>query len=247
MSRVPTKSPPKRPLQDLSVPKSPPQSRLNVESSTPHLGESSKRRKLSHDSDDVHLAPVPSLKSSTPLPNLPLLYHLALSAHRASSRHLQQSFIPPYIDTTPSPTYPPITIPDLYTSSHKPFTHDPEAPKKSLDLLILALDLLKTGLRISEISDREVAYLGYEYGIIGLKVYMTALRAEEEVSHAKAKGKEVAGRGGVESKVIMADMLEVVSRAVSFVGETEGAANELVGGCVQDPESENQETAIGGT
>jgi hypothetical protein len=85
---------------------------------------------------------------ASPILDIPLLYHLAASAHNASAHHLQQAFLPPTIS---------------------PYIRDLSAHKKCMDLLLLALDLLKLGLD-QVLSIRERAAFACEYGVVGLKV-----------------------------------------------------------------------------
>ena len=111
--------------------------------------------------------------SSTPpplVPPIPLLYHLALSAHHAVHRHLQQLFIPAEVDCDPNAGLPLITSDARATL---PFTHDPEAGLKALSLLLIALDFLRAGLASRDLSDRERVAFGLEFGVIGVKVLAT--------------------------------------------------------------------------
>jgi hypothetical protein len=106
----------------------------------------------------------PSVKRAryaSPILDIPLLYHLAASAHNASAHHLQQAFLPPTI----SPT----TTSSILLTDGSPYIRDLSAHKKCMDLLLLALDLLKLGLD-QVLSIRERAAFACEYGVVGLKV-----------------------------------------------------------------------------
>lgn len=116
-----------------------------------------------------------------PLSDAALLYHYASAAHRHSTSHLQQAFIPTDIlctlndDVDPLPLYPSQTV--LYR-------HDPSAGQKAISLLILALDFLRVGLQLS-LSPLERATFVIEYATIGIKVIEAKLAKELGVDIAK--------------------------------------------------------------
>jgi len=102
------------------------------------------------------------------IPLLPSLYHLATSAHLASSRHLQQIFVP---HTTTSPTG---DIAPIKPSLDCTFTPDPAALDKATALLVLALDALRTGLAIKSISEKERVAFSVEFGHVATKLLQAA-------------------------------------------------------------------------
>lgn len=117
------------------------------------------------------------------IPAIPLLYHLATTAHRASQSHLQQAFIPAEVTCDFNAGYPPMTIPDFTGQQPRAFQHDPQAAAKVIGLQVLALDLLKAGLGARELSDKERVAFGLEFVIIGLKLL--------NVGKVNGKGKEI--------------------------------------------------------
>lgn len=111
----------------------------------------------------------PSKKRRTqPLPDNALLYYLARSAHEAAHNHLQQAFIP----TT-------IRIPQhdcLRGSTGLPYVHDTHASSKALALLSLAADLLRLGLKRSDLSDQERAYFACELSSVLFKIVSSGVK-----------------------------------------------------------------------
>ncbi|WVQ83509.1 hypothetical protein IAT38_005650 [Cryptococcus sp. DSM 104549] len=187
-----------------------------------------------------HLAYAVPVQAPPPVtlpPTQVLLFHNALTAHRLAAQHLQQSFIPNHISLTRPPEFPDIPLIRLYTpssspsSSSKRYTHDPSAPSKALGLLLLALDSLKAGWEMSTLSDRERAAFGWEFGVVGMKVW-------EGWKGWKGKGKEVDVEGqagnwvksapgsdagaGVDMGRLMADVQDVVAQSV-FVAQKQSS------------------------
>jgi hypothetical protein len=140
------------------------------------------------------------------IPTIPLLYHLAITAHHAAQSHLQQAFIPPNVSCEFHSGYPPITIPTLDYQKPKAFEHDVNAARKVIGLQVLALDLLRRGLDSNELSDREKIAFGLEFGEVGIKVVACGRMKW-------GKGKEVESVG---LEKLEGDMQDVIGEAVSF-------------------------------
>ncbi|WWC87569.1 uncharacterized protein L201_002459 [Kwoniella dendrophila CBS 6074] len=175
-----------------------------------HHGSSNdlKRRKLSPDSHQVSSSSTPT-SSSTSSPSTvstpALLYHFAVSAHHASHRHLQQAFVHPSISTDPGQG---MLLAPLYSlSQSQPFVHDSEAAAKALGLQLMALDFLRAGLAYPNLSEKERVAFGLEFGIIGLKVYMSC---KEDV---KGKGKKTDKNRNVDTARLIGDMQEIVGQS----------------------------------
>ncbi|WVQ77813.1 hypothetical protein IAR50_007503 [Cryptococcus sp. DSM 104548] len=147
-----------------------------------------------------------------------LLYSYAQSAHAAAQTHLQQSFIPPDISVDRNSGYPIARLypafPSTQPASDRPaalprFTHDAEALPKALACLLLALDLLRAGLKSNELSDREKVVFALEFGLVGVKVRSTWKAGP--VSAEKEREKKESGR-------LMDEMQDFVGQAY-FVAE----------------------------
>ncbi|ODN98018.1 hypothetical protein I350_07660 [Cryptococcus amylolentus CBS 6273] len=157
----------------------------------------------------------PSKQSSplNPVISTPaLLYSYAQSAHAESQTHLQQSFIPPYISADRKSGYPiarlyppsPPMMPPAPQATPLPrYTHDSQARQKALGYLLLALDLLRAGLKSNELSDREKVVFALEFGLVGVKVWSAW-------QSCSITGKE---RGKNESGRLMDEMQEFVGQA----------------------------------
>lgn len=160
------------------------------------------------------------------IPITALLYHYAQVAHQTSHVHLQQAFVPTHISTDRSSGY---SIIKLYSSSSSSsssltqqssssnrFNRDPQAFAKALGLQLYALDLLRAGLDMNNLSDMEKVAFSLEFGIVGIKVYM----AQQQILQNKSKGKEkekIEGAQVVDCQRLMDDMQDIVGQAVSFV------------------------------
>ncbi|ODN72825.1 hypothetical protein L202_08258 [Cryptococcus amylolentus CBS 6039] len=166
----------------------------------------------------------PSKQSSplNPVISTPaLLYSYAQSAHAESQTHLQQSFIPPYISADRKSGYPiarlyppsPPMMPPAPQATPLPrYTHDSQARQKALGYLLLALDLLRAGLKSNELSDREKVVFALEFGLVGVKVWSAW-------QSCSITGKE---RGKNESGRLMDEMQEFVGQA-SLVAERQSS------------------------
>ncbi|KIR58032.1 hypothetical protein I314_05997 [Cryptococcus bacillisporus CA1873] len=175
-----------------------------------------KRRKISPDMFEP-TAPVPQ---SPCIPIAALLYHYAQVAHQTSHVHLQQAFVPTHISTDRSSGY---SIIKLYSSSSSSslaqqssssnrFNHDPQAFAKALGLQLYALDLLRAGLDMNNLSDMEKVAFSLEFGVVGIKVYM----AQQQILQSKSKGKEkekIEGAQVVDCQRLMDDMQDIVGQA----------------------------------
>ncbi|OCF42525.1 hypothetical protein I317_03641 [Kwoniella heveanensis CBS 569] len=165
--------------------------------------------------------PRPGLQRPTqliPQPAMPsraaLLYHAARSAHQASHHHLQQAFMPSTLETNLNPVALNIPAYSGPTSSQGPlpFAHDAHAAAKALGLQLLALDLLRAGLSIPDLSESERATFALEFGIVGLKVYATC-DANMGNPNGKGKGKSPDQTGAINTVKLMGDMQDFVGQA----------------------------------
>jgi hypothetical protein len=119
------------------------------------------------------------------IPLGPLLFHQAVSAHRASQAHLQQTFIPSTVRCERHQSYPQITLATVGNTSTKPFQHDPGAATKALGLLLLSLHLLRIGIDSKELSYAERVAFGLEFATVGFKV-LNILREAKAMPPDKA-------------------------------------------------------------
>lgn len=149
------------------------------------------------------------------IPTAALLYHSAQVAHQTSHVHLQQAFVPTEISTDRTSGY---SIIKLYSYSSTPqssqsnrFSHDPQAFAKALGLQLYALDLLRAGLNINSLSDKERVAFSLEFGVVGIKVYMA-----QQILQSKSKGKEKIQGVQVDCQRLMDDMQDIVGQAVSI-------------------------------
>ncbi|WWC98854.1 hypothetical protein V866_005747 [Kwoniella sp. B9012] len=164
-----------------------------------------KRRKLSPELYQVSNTPPLPSRSPRPLPDSALLYYFALSAHRASHQHLQQAFVHPSISADPSLG---ISIAPVYNRSPaQPFLHDPNAAAKALDLQLVALDFLRTGLAYPDLSERERVAFGLEFGIVGLKVYTAC------IGNSTGKGKDSEKNQRVDLSRLIEDIQDVIGHS----------------------------------
>jgi len=147
-------------------------------------------------------APTPTMH----LPLIPALYHLAVSAHHASALHLQQTFIPGSIGVRLDSECAPITasMPIHGSVRYKP---DPQALVKALSLLLLSLDLLRTGRMSKDLSESEEVAFGLEFGLVAVKV------AEVQAMRVGEKGKQAEK---IDMETLKYDARDAVSNAVRF-------------------------------
>ena len=156
--------------------------------------------------------PVPTFPP--PLPVIPLLYHLALSAHHASHRHLQQAFIPGSVIREEALDPPKFTAPPVVEYKRpETVTHDPQAADKALGLLLLALDLLKAGLASKDLSDKERVAFSLEFGVVGVKV----LKGSESQGSTKTQDKRASIQ--VERGKLVGEVQDAVASGVCYLGE----------------------------
>nr|XP_019049917.1 hypothetical protein I302_00337 [Kwoniella bestiolae CBS 10118]OCF28847.1 hypothetical protein I302_00337 [Kwoniella bestiolae CBS 10118] len=164
-----------------------------------------KRRKLSPELYQASTAPPYPAPLLTTVPDTALLYHFALSAHRASHQHLQQAFVHPSISAAPVPGIP---LAPLYNSrSTQPFIHDHNAAAKALDLQLVALDFLRAGLAYPDLSERERVAFGLEFGIVGLKVHNAC------AGPSTGKGKKSEKKQRVDLPRLIGDIQDVVGQS----------------------------------
>ncbi|WVQ94355.1 hypothetical protein IAU59_001434 [Kwoniella sp. CBS 9459] len=164
-------------------------------------------------------------------PTLPstaaLLFHAARSAHQASYYHLQQAFMPTTLKTKLSPAS--LTLPSYATSSSSssatPFTHDFHAAAKALGLQLLALDFLRAGLAIPDLSESERVAFALEFGIIGLKVYTACVQNKGSRS-SKGKGKSLGSAEAVDTAKLMGDLQDIVGQAY-FIAQRQSSLERM--------------------
>ena len=176
------------------------------------VGGDLKRRRLNSPSSSSNSITSPPLVSPS-LPAIPLLYHLAVSAHHASHRHLQQAFIPSFAIREEAIDGPKSTTP-AFDQYKRPETvvHDPNAADKALGLLLLALDLLKAGLASMDLSDKERVAFSLEFGVVAVKV----LKGSEGQASAKNQEKGVSNQ--VERGKLVGDVQDAVASGVCYLG-----------------------------
>lgn len=156
----------------------------------------------------------PPVESATDIPDLPdaaLLYHYAYSAWQAAHRHLAQTFIP--TTTTPaSSSVDPIWITDPENPDHTiKYRPDTDAAYKPLSLHILAIDMLKIGLGMSDLPDKERVAFGILFGKVGLEV----LSGQKALRDRKGKQKASLGMlHDVDEKRLIQDVEEQINRSV---------------------------------
>lgn len=144
--------------------------------------EHGKRRRVNGSSLCSSTPSSPSPAQTDKLPDLAVLYHAAISAHNSAHYHLQQAFVPAYIEV-PQDEVLECTTP----AGRAPFTHDPHAMSAALRCLVMALDLLHAGLHTPRISDKEYAAFGLEFTVVALKLLgaMDALKTLSEADRAR--------------------------------------------------------------
>ena len=151
------------------------------------------------------LQPSQSQPTEHAIPPAACLYHMAVSAHHASTAHLQQSFIPQTVHTVHPNDAPPIIASGNMHKSH-PYQPDPGASDKALGLCLLALDLLRAGLVSRSLSEVERVAFGLEFGNVAIKVITTLAPSK------RAKGKQPVV---VDLERLWRDVLEAVGQSVS--------------------------------
>lgn len=172
------------------------------------VGGDLKRRRLDVPSSSTASTPLPT---ASYLPFTPLLYHLAISAHHAAHRHLQQFFIPSSVTCQADADYPPIVPSSPVSAEPFIYTPDNQAGEKSLGLLSLSLHLLRAGLAAPDLSDKEKVVFGLEFGVVGLKVLNTVTMVQD----GKGKGMETVPKVDVER--LFTDVENAIGSGVSIV------------------------------
>lgn len=155
---------------------------------------------------------MPTIDSELALPDLPLLYHTALSAHHAAYNHYQQAFVP--IGTqipVPTEAEKAKPIPLYGKGEDDKYSHDPHAGHTALRLLILSLDLLRIGLDTPGISDIEKAAFGLEFATVGIKV----IHATQTIAHMKAP-QQAAFPITVNTKALLDDLEHTIATSVGI-------------------------------
>jgi hypothetical protein len=102
------------------------------------------------------------------IPTAPLLFHAASSAHHNATYHLHQVFVPQDVRDGKYGGMKRATA-----SGKVLFTHDTDALNTALRLLVMALDLLRTGFYMPDLSDSERAAFGLEFATVAAKVLAT--------------------------------------------------------------------------
>ena len=157
------------------------------------------------------MAEYPTASTSTAplldIPVVPILYHLATSAHQASHHHLHQIYVPRNVSPAKAEAI------ELNTPFGPiPFQHDSQARRKALGFLLLALDLLRLGLNRKELSESERVAFGLEFGVVGMKVL--------DASRLTGKGKAVSVE---DPEKLRSDVAETLSQSVSpLLGQFQG-------------------------
>jgi hypothetical protein len=152
----------------------------------------------------AYATPPPTAKFD--IPSNAVLYHLAVSAHRASTQHLQQVFVPKSISIRPSGEYTPLSAGCLDQPSIS-YRYDPQAFKKTLSLLLLSLDLLRIGTATKDLSEREEVAFGLEFGLVAAKII------EVDAKRSDEKGKQAEM---IDLRRLKHDAKDVVANAVSL-------------------------------
>lgn len=164
--------------------------------------ENGKRRRVEEHASSSFVAP--SLPSSS-LPDLPLLYHTALSARHSANFHLQQAFLPPDVTV---PRAEPVKM--VTPTGQEAIKHDPHAAAYALRFLVMALDLLRVGLDTPGISDREYAAFALEFSNVASKI-LDCTEGMKALSEADRSRVDVM----VDESRLQVDVEQIISRGVS--------------------------------
>ena len=195
----------KRPPETLASPQGHLVNQEKATKSCATLGGDTKRRRL-----DIQTSYTSPPTTAASLPPIPLLYHLAITAHQGARQHLQQAFIPTSVSQVGNTGHPPIVATATDERGSSPFTHDPQAADKALGLLLLALDCLRMGLTSNDLSDKERVAFTLEFGVIGVKV----LKANSSPLLSD-KGEDRVPQIEVEVRSLMEDVQDAVASGVS--------------------------------
>ena len=97
------------------------------------------------------------------------LHHLAISARRHASTHLQQVMIPSSVICLQQKD-PAVLKATRYGTPSNAFRPDPYASDKAFGMFILAVDALQAGLCCQDISERERTVLGLDFGECAVEI-----------------------------------------------------------------------------
>ncbi|KLT39373.1 hypothetical protein CC85DRAFT_251330 [Cutaneotrichosporon oleaginosum] len=153
--------------------------------------------------------PTPS-PAPAPLPDAiptgPLLFHAAVSAHHSATYHLQQVFVPQHVQDGDKGGMKRQT-----PSGDVLFTHDSGALNTALRLLVMALDLLRTGFYLPNLSDSERAAFGLEFATVAAKVLAT----EEPVKKMLSKEELARVHLIIDHKRLASDVEDVMTKTLA--------------------------------
>lgn len=148
-------------------------------------------------------APSPAVEA---IPTAPLLFHAAVSAHHSATYHLHQAFVPKDVKDGAQGGMKRAT-----PSGKTLFTHDAEALNTALRLLVMALDLLRSGFYMPDLSDSERAAFGLEFANVAAKVLAT----EEPVKKLLSKDELPHVHIGIDYARLLTDVEDVTTKTVS--------------------------------
>ncbi|BEI80128.1 hypothetical protein CcaverHIS002_0106570 [Cutaneotrichosporon cavernicola] len=146
----------------------------------------------------------------TPLPEtIPtgaFLFHTAVSAHHNATYHLQQVFVPQEVKDGDKGGMKRETA-----LGRVLFTHDPDALNTALRLLVMALDLLRIGFYMPNLSDSERAAFGLEFATVAAKVLAT----EDPVKKLLTKEELARVRIVIDHKRLASDVDDVMTKTLA--------------------------------
>ena len=176
--------------------------RGGLQHGNPTASQASHERSDTGSSTTVHVSPAS-------------LYHLAHTADEASSRHLQQVFLPSDLQCRDNAGHPPMRTTGLTPDEIHVVRTDPMATSKAVGMLIMALDLLRLGIKRYTLSDREMIAFSLEFAIIAVKLYGYEKRS---------KGKERATTL-VDGTRLLNDAADAIANAVGPQMRSQGTSS----------------------
>lgn len=133
------------------------------------------------------------------IPLIPHLFHLAVTARAAASRHLQQIFIPAHVNLRPRGGIGGINA-SPHHGAHTSYQPDVNSRDKALGLLVLALDLLREGLNLKGVSEKDRVVFGTEFGQAAMQLLQSNMHQT---------------LGGIDMDRIRQDAWDTIGNAVS--------------------------------
>ncbi|GMK54396.1 hypothetical protein CspeluHIS016_0109820 [Cutaneotrichosporon spelunceum] len=213
-----------RPSPSPSHPHPPPMPKLSSNEGVPWPASTSQsvpsKRKSKASHPPQRAPPPPTPPSSRPsgltqaapaplpeaIPTAPLLFHTAVSAHHNATFHLQQVFVPRQVLGGDKGGM------KRETASGKVlFTHDPDALNTALRLLVIALDLLRTGFNMPNLSDSERAAFGLKFATVAAKVLAT----EDPVKRLLTKDELARVQVVIDHKRLASDVDDVMTKTLA--------------------------------